>query len=126
MAVALEKAGVDLVVGAGYDRILHEDFVHRFLGRILNIHPSLLPAFAGTMHAIQDAFEAGAPETGVTIHYIEPNTLDAGTIVAQETVPILPSDSVATLEARVHAVEHRLYPATIQAWIEGRMAVPRR
>ncbi|MDP9326439.1 MAG: phosphoribosylglycinamide formyltransferase [Candidatus Dormibacteraeota bacterium] len=124
MADALEEAGVDLVVCAGYDRILHEDFVSRFRGRILNVHPSLLPAFGGSMSAIAEALAAGVKETGVTIHYIEPSTVDAGTIVAQEAVPVLPDDTVETLEKRVHDVEHRLYPATIQAWIDGRVPRP--
>ncbi len=124
MADALEDVGVDLVVCAGYDRILDETFVARFAGRVLNVHPSLLPAFAGSMTAIREALEAGATETGVTIHYIEPSTVDAGTIIAQETVPIRPDDTVDALEARVHEVEHRLYPAAIQAWIEGRVPRP--
>jgi phosphoribosylglycinamide formyltransferase-1 len=124
MADALADAAVDLVVCAGYDRILHEDFVERFGGRILNVHPSLLPAFAGTMTAIQDALNAGVAETGVTIHYIEPATVDGGTIVAKEAVPMLPGDTVEALEARIHAVEHRLYPETIQAWIDGRVPRP--
>jgi len=121
MADALEAAGVDLVVCAGYDRVLDEGFVTRFPGRILNVHPSLLPAFAGTMDAIRLAFEAKVAETGVTVHFIEPATVDSGTIAAQEHLPILPDDSLAHLEARVHAVEHRLLPETIQAWIEGKI-----
>ncbi len=124
LAAALESAGVDLVVCAGYDRILDEAFVSRFAGRILNVHPSMLPAFGGSMTAIEEAFSAGVSETGVTIHYIEPSTVDAGTIVAQERVAVLAADTVETLTARVHAVEHRLFPATIQAWIEGRVAGP--
>jgi formyltetrahydrofolate-dependent phosphoribosylglycinamide formyltransferase len=124
MADQLEAAAVDLVACAGYDRILDEAFVARFAGRILNVHPSLLPAFGGSMTAIEEAFAAGVGETGVTIHYIEPSTVDAGTILAQEPVPVRPGDSLEDLAARVHAVEHRLYPATIQAWIEGRVARP--
>lgn len=120
MAGALEDAGVALVLCAGYDRLLNDDFVRRFSSRILNIHPSLLPQFGGTMTAIADALAAGAAETGVTIHYVEPDTVDAGTVVACETVPILPDDTVEALSERVHAVEHRLYPEAIQAWIEGR------
>jgi formyltetrahydrofolate-dependent phosphoribosylglycinamide formyltransferase len=124
MADALEEAEVDLVVCAGYDRILHEDFVSRFNGRILNVHPSLLPAFGGSMSAIEEALAAGVAQTGVTIHYIEPSTVDAGTIVAQEAVPVLPGDTIDALEKRVHDVEHRLYPATIQAWIDGLVPLP--
>jgi phosphoribosylglycinamide formyltransferase-1 len=98
--------------------------VRRFAGRILNIHPSLLPAFGGGMDALKAAFDARLEETGVTIHYIEPDTVDGGTIVAQEKVAILDGDTLASLEERVHAVEHHLYPATIQAWIEGRLPRP--
>ena len=121
IADALEANGVDLVVTAGYDRINDEGFVARFPGRILNIHPSLLPAFGGSMHAIEQAFEAGVRETGVTVHLIEPGTVDAGTILAQARVPVEPGDTLEELEARVHAAEHQLLPATIQAVIEGRL-----
>jgi phosphoribosylglycinamide formyltransferase-1 len=117
MAETLQEAGSDLVVTAGYDRVLDEAFVSAFPGRILNIHPSLLPAFAGTMHAIEDALKAGVAETGVTVHLIEPRTVDAGTIVAQAPVAIRPDDTVDTLSERVHAAEHKLLPEVIQAWI---------
>jgi folate-dependent phosphoribosylglycinamide formyltransferase PurN len=79
----------------------------------VNIHPSILPSFPGA-HAIKDAFEAGAELTGVTIHIVD-ELVDHGPIIAQEEVPILPGDTEATLEARIHAVEHRLYPKTLQA-----------
>ncbi|MEA2647326.1 MAG: phosphoribosylglycinamide formyltransferase 1 [Chloroflexota bacterium] len=124
MAAALQRAGVDLVLCAGYDRILSDDFVRRFDGRILNVHPSLLPAYGGTMTAIADALAGGGAETGVTIHYVEPDTVDAGTIVAQAAVPIVPGDTVESLAERVHATEHRLFPEAIQAWIEGRLPQP--
>jgi phosphoribosylglycinamide formyltransferase-1 len=122
MAEALAAAGVDLVLCAGYDRILSDAFVRRFPGRILNIHPSLLPAYGGTMTAIADALADGAAETGVTIHYVEPDTVDAGTVVARAVVPIVPGDTVESLTERVHAAEHRVFPETVQAWIEGRLA----
>lgn len=125
MADLLEANDVDLVVTAGYDRINDEAFVARFPGRIVNVHPSLLPAFGGSMHAIRQAFEAGVPETGVTIHLIEPNTIDSGTILAQERVPIEPGDTLEALEERVHRAEHRLLPATLQKLIEGSL-VPSR
>jgi phosphoribosylglycinamide formyltransferase-1 len=124
MAEFLRSAAVDLVVTAGYDRVLDEDFVAAFPGRILNVHPSLLPAFAGTMQAIRDAFLAGVTETGVTVHFIEPDTVDAGTVAAQEKVPVLPGDTLETLEARVHETEHSLVPRVIQEWIEGRVRSP--
>ena len=124
MAEVMLAAGVVLVVTAGYDRVLDEVFVAAFPGHILNVHPSLLPAFGGSMDAIEQAFAAGVSQTGVTVHFIEPNTIDAGTIAAHATVPIRSGDSLADIEARVHEAEHRLLPATIQAWIEGRVKSP--
>ncbi|HEV1998399.1 MAG TPA: phosphoribosylglycinamide formyltransferase [Candidatus Dormibacteraeota bacterium] len=121
MTGALQSARVELVVCAGYNRVLDDVLVRAFEGRIVNVHPSLLPEFGGTMEAIRQAFEAGVPETGVTVHLIDPGTVDAGTILAQERIPIEPGDSLPTLEAKVHAAEHRLLPATIQAVIEGRL-----
>jgi phosphoribosylglycinamide formyltransferase-1 len=119
MAQALKLAEVDLVVTAGYDRVLDEDFVAAFRGRILNVHPSLLPAFGGGMNAIAEALKAGVTETGVTVHLIEPRTLDGGRIIAQEAVEVRPDDTLETLSLRVHEVEHRLLPATIKAFIEA-------
>lgn len=119
IADVLEANGVHLVVTAGYDRINDEGFVARFPGRIVNVHPSLLPSFGGSMHAIRQAFEAGVPYTGVTIHLIEPNTVDSGTILAQEIVRIEPGGTLEELEARVHQTEHRLLPATLQRLIKG-------
>lgn len=121
MADALRQAGVDLVVCAGYNRVLDDVLVAAFPGRIVNVHPSLLPDFGGTMEAIRQAFEAGVDHTGVTVHLIEPGTVDAGTILAQERVPVEFGDTLEDLEARVHAAEHRLLPATIQAVLEGRL-----
>ena len=110
---AIEQASVDWIVLAGFMRILSGDFVRRFPGRIVNIHPSLLPAFPGA-HAIRDAFEARASYTGVTIHIVD-ELVDHCPIIAQEEVPILHNDTLETLETRIHAVEHRLYPQTLQA-----------
>jgi phosphoribosylglycinamide formyltransferase 1 len=121
MGAALTEAGVELVVCAGYNRVIDDVVVQAFLGRIINVHPSLLPEFAGTMKAIQMAFNAGVPQTGVTIHMIEPGTVDAGVILAQQAVPVLSGDTVEALEARVHAAERQLLPATIQALVEGRL-----
>jgi formyltetrahydrofolate-dependent phosphoribosylglycinamide formyltransferase len=112
---ALIERKVDWVVLAGFMRILSADFVRKFPGRIVNIHPSLLPAFPGA-HGIKDAFEAGADRTGVTIHIVD-ELVDHGPIVAQEEIPIFPDDTVEILEARVHAVEHSLYPRALQALI---------
>lgn len=121
MAAALTEASVEMVVCAGYNRVIDDVLVETFLGRIINVHPSLLPEFAGTMEAIQMALDAGVPQTGVTVHMIEPGTVDAGVILAQQAVPVRPGDTLEALEARVHAAEHELLPATIQALIEGRL-----
>jgi phosphoribosylglycinamide formyltransferase-1 len=108
MATWLEEHGVELVVLAGYMHLLTEPFLRRFPGRIVNVHPSLLPAFPGA-HAIDDALDAGAETTGVTVHYVDEG-LDTGTVIAQEDVPVEPR---ATLEERIHAVEHRLLPKVV-------------
>ena len=123
MAAGLTAAGVDLVVCAGYDRVLDDSLVREFEGRILNVHPSLLPEFAGTMDAIGEALSVGVARTGVTVHMIEPDTVDAGRVVAQEGVDVLPGDTRESLAERVHAVEHRVLPAAIQGWIQARAAV---
>ena len=109
MATWLEEHGVELVVLAGYMHLLTEPFLRRFPERIVNVHPSLLPAFPGA-HAIRDAIEAGADPTGVTVHYVD-DGLDSGPVLAQEPVPLEPR---ATLEERIHAVEHRLLPRVVR------------
>jgi phosphoribosylglycinamide formyltransferase-1 len=103
MATWLEEHGVELVVLAGYMHLLTAPFLQRFPGRIVNVHPSLLPAFPG-MHAIDDALAAGVATTGVTIHYVDEG-LDTGDVIRQEEVPVEPRE---TVEDRIHAVEHRL------------------
>ena len=109
MATWLEAHGVELVVLAGYMNLLTEPFLRRFPERIVNVHPSLLPAFPGA-HAIRDAIAAGADPTGVTVHYVDEG-LDSGPVLAQEPVPLEPR---ATLEERIHAVEHRLLPRVVR------------
>ena len=109
MATWLEEHGVELVVLAGYMHLLTEPFLQRFPDRIVNVHPSLLPAFPGA-HAIRDAIAAGADPTGVTVHYVD-DGLDTGPVLAQEPVPLEPR---ATLEERIHAVEHRLLPRVVR------------
>jgi len=108
MATWLEEHGADLVVLAGYMHILTKPFLARFPGRIVNVHPSLLPAFPGG-RAIQDALAAGVDTTGVTVHLVNEG-VDTGPILVQEAVPVEPR---ATLEDRLHAVEHRLLPETV-------------
>lgn len=111
---------VELVVDAGYDRIHSAPLLDAFRGRIINVHPSLLPAFAGGMDAIEQALAAGVRVTGATVHVVT-DRLDAGPILAQEAVPIMPEDTAETLRARVHEVEYRLLPAAIRL-MEGRIA----
>ena len=111
---------IDLVVLAGFMRILTPWFVMRWEGRMINIHPSLLPLFKGT-HTHERALEAGVRLHGCTVHYVVPE-LDAGPIVAQAAVPVLPGDDADTLSARVIVQEHRLYPAAL-ALIAGGGAV---
>ena len=112
--------GVQLVVDAGYDRVHSAPFLEAFRGRIINVHPSLLPAFGGGMDAVEQALAAGVTATGATVHVVTA-ALDAGPIVAQESVEILPGDTVETLRLRVHEVEYRLLPAAIRL-MEARIA----
>jgi len=105
----LQLRGVDLVVLAGYMHLLTPSFLDRFPDRIVNVHPSLLPAFPGA-HAVDDALSAGVEETGVTVHYVDEG-LDTGAVIRQEPVPLEPR---ATLLERIHAVEHRLLPQVVQ------------
>jgi phosphoribosylglycinamide formyltransferase-1 len=109
MATWLEEHGVELVVLAGYMHLLTEPFLRRFPGRVVNVHPSLLPAFPGA-HAIDDALEAGVETTGVTVHLVDAG-LDSGPVIVQEEVTVEPRD---TLEERIHAVEHRLLPKAVK------------
>lgn len=103
----LEAAQVDFIVLAGYMRIIGEVLLNAYGGRIVNIHPSMLPEFPG-LNAIEKAFSGGATTTGVTVHYVD-SGVDTGPIIAQEIVNILPDDTLETLEARVHEIEHKLY-----------------
>ncbi|MGJ7529223.1 phosphoribosylglycinamide formyltransferase [Variovorax sp. GB1P17] len=104
-----------LVVLAGFMRILTPGFVGRYAGRLVNIHPSLLPAFPG-LHTHQRAIEAGCKVAGVTVHQVT-TELDHGPILAQAAVPVLPDDTAATLAGRVLAQEHLLYPRAIAGWL---------
>lgn len=101
----------DLVVLAGYMRLLSPSFVDSLEGRIINIHPSLLPRHPGTQ-GIRDCFEAGDTETGITIHYVD-HGMDTGPIIRQEKIQRNPGDTLEKLERRIHALEHRCYPETI-------------
>jgi phosphoribosylglycinamide formyltransferase 1 len=109
MATWLEEHGVELVVLAGYMHLLTRAFLHRFPERIVNVHPSLLPAFPGA-HAIDDALAAGVETTGVTVHVVDEG-LDTGPVLRQEAVAVEPRES---LVERIHAVEHRLLPEVVR------------
>lgn len=106
---------VDLIVLAGFMRIIGDELLNNF--PIINIHPALLPAFPGA-HGIEDAFNAGVEETGVTVHWVD-NGIDTGPIIAQEHLNINPEWQLADLEEKIHAIEHELYPRTIQYIIDN-------
>ncbi|MDX6450766.1 MAG: phosphoribosylglycinamide formyltransferase 1 [Gaiellaceae bacterium] len=109
LATWLEEHGVELVVLAGYMHLLTPSFLKRFPERVINVHPSLLPAFPGA-HPIDDALTAGVETTGVSVHYVD-DGLDTGPLILQENVPVEPRD---TLVERIHAVEHRLLPQVVR------------
>ena len=113
MAKSLRFHGVELVVCAGYDAVLVPAFTRQFAGRIINIHPSLLPAFGGTMDAVAQALQSGVPETGCTVHIVT-DEVDAGPVIAQRRVAIRSDDTVEKLRARIHAEEHILLPVVVR------------
>lgn len=119
LAEAIDAFAPDLVVLAGFMRILSAEFVNRYAGRVLNIHPSLLPAFTG-LHTHRRAIEAGCKLAGATVHVVTPE-LDHGPIVAQAAVPVLEGDTEETLAARVTAAEHILYPRVVRWWVDGEL-----
>jgi phosphoribosylglycinamide formyltransferase-1 len=117
MIAALRERGVDMVCLAGFMRLLSSQFIEAFRGRIINIHPSLLPSFPG-LDAQRQALEHGVRVTGVTVHVVN-SELDAGPIVLQAAVPVLEGDTFDTLEERILAEEHRLYPEAIGVFVHG-------
>ena len=121
LTAELEAADIDLIAMAGFGTILEQPVYERFAGRILNTHPSLLPAFPG-WRAVDEALAHGVHVTGCTVHYAELE-VDSGPILAQETVPVLSDDDVASLHERIKAVERRLYIDTIRRLLEAPQAV---
>jgi len=121
LARVVDTFAPDVVVLAGFMRILTEGFVRHFEGRMLNVHPSLLPAFPG-LHTHQRAIEAGCKLAGATVHFVTPE-LDHGPIVAQAAVPVLPGDTPEALSARVLAQEHRVYPQAVRWLVEDALSV---
>ncbi len=121
LGAAIDCAEPDLVVLAGFMRVLSDKFVARYEGRMLNIHPSLLPAYAG-LHTHQRALADGVAHHGCTVHFVTAD-LDGGPIVARQQVPVLATDDEATLAARVLEAEHRLLPAVVRAFCDGKLSL---
>jgi phosphoribosylglycinamide formyltransferase-1 len=122
MAKVLRDADVELVVLAGYDQILTSELLRPFEGQIINVHPSLLPAFAGTLHAQEAALAYGVKVSGCTVHYVIED-IDQGPIIAQEAVPVFIADSVDSLAQRILEQEHTLLPRVVELIAEGRVVV---
>ena len=118
---ALDAAGIDLVCLAGFMRILPPTFVRRYRGRLLNIHPSLLPAFRG-LHAQRQALEAGVAESGCTVHFVDEG-IDTGAVIEQRRVPVLPDDDEASLAERIRREEHRAFPEAVRSVLSGHATV---
>jgi phosphoribosylglycinamide formyltransferase-1 len=121
IAGLLRDAGVHLVALAGYMRVVKEPLLSAFAGRMMNIHPSLLPSFPG-LRAWEQALAHGVKVTGCTVHFVNEG-VDAGPIILQEAVPVLPDDTTETLHQRIHAAEYRLYPEAIRLFAEEKLRV---
>jgi phosphoribosylglycinamide formyltransferase-1 len=118
---ALESMNVNLVVLAGFMRVLKGDFLRAFEGRIVNVHPSLLPSFPG-LEAWKQALDHGVKVTGCTVHFVDAG-VDAGPIIGQQAVPVLDNDTPETLHQRIHAAEHKLYPECVAAIARGEISI---
>ncbi len=121
LAAELRERRVDLVALAGFMRLLSPHLVQAFPMRMMNVHPSLLPSFRGMIGA-QQALDYGVKVTGCTVHFVDEG-LDTGPVILQEAVPVLQDDTVETLQARIHALEHRLYPRAIELFCRGKLRV---
>ena len=119
--IKLKEEKIDFVVLAGYMRLLTPYFLKHYPNKILNVHPSLLPSFKG-MEGIKDAFTYGVKVTGVTIHFVN-DKMDNGPILLQDSIKIYEDDTLASLEAKIHKLEHRLYPKAIAIFVEGRYKI---
>ena len=117
---ALQEAKVDLIVLAGFMRVLKGEFLRAFEGRIVNVHPSLLPSFPG-LEAWKQALDHGVKVTGCTVHFVDAG-VDSGAIIGQQTVPVLDDDTAESLHARIHAAEHELYPKCVAAIARGEIS----
>jgi len=118
---ALKKENIDLIVLAGYMRMLSENFIASYENKILNIHPALLPSFKGTQ-GIKDAFEYGVKLTGPTVHFVTKD-MDSGPIILQSPVKVTEDDTEETLREAVHEEEHKIYPRAIQLFVDGKLKI---
>ena len=119
---ALDRYGITFVVLAGYMRIVSDWFIERYAGRLVNIHPSLLPAFPG-LHPHREAIDRGVKLAGATVHFVSPGPVDGGPIIAQRAVPVFAGDSEESLAARVLTVEHELYTDALEGLFSGRLTL---
>lgn len=117
----LEEKGIDLIVLAGFMRLLNSHFVNKYKNKILNIHPALLPSFKGTQ-GVKDALEYGVKVTGPTVHFVDKD-LDSGPIIIQEPIEVKDDDTEETLAERIHEKEHIIYPKAIKLFIEGKLKI---
>ena len=122
IADRLEAADVDLVVCAGWDRVLNPGFVSRFAGRVMNVHPSLLPAFGGGLHAIEEAWRYGVKVTGCTVHFVT-EEVDSGPVISQAAVDVEQNDTIETLAEKIHTQEHRLLVEAIRLYSEDKIRI---
>jgi phosphoribosylglycinamide formyltransferase-1 len=120
MVAALRAADVQLVALTGYMRVLKAPMLQAFAGRIINVHPSLLPAFPG-LRAWEQALKYGARITGATVHFVAEGGVDTGPIILQQAVPVFPNDTAESLHARIQVAEHTLYPEAIRLFAEGKL-----
>lgn len=117
----LEEEKIDLIVLAGFMRMLGPDLIAAYRNKIINIHPALLPSFKGTS-AIKDAFDYGVKVTGVTVHFVDED-MDSGPVILQQAVKIEETDTLESLEKKIHKVEHKLYPQALRLYSEGRLKI---
>ena len=115
----LKEENIELIVLAGFMRLLSPEFISQYKNKILNIHPALLPSFKGT-EGIKDAFDYGVKITGVTVHFVD-EEMDHGSIILQQAVRIEEDDTLETLEAKIHKIEHKIYPEAVRLFVEGKL-----
>ena len=115
----LKEENIELIVLAGFMRLLSPEFISQYKNKILNIHPALLPSFKGTA-GIKDAFDYGVKITGVTVHFVD-EEMDHGSIILQQAMKIEEDDTLETLEAKIHKIEHKIYPEAVRLFVEGKL-----